>query len=301
VEEEPLNPKGQTRFRAMAARANYLAQDRSDIQYSVKEISRHQAVPSVQGMLKLKRLGRYLTKAGRWITTFNYQKSAGVLTAWVDTDFAGCRKTRRSTSGGVITLGSHVIKTWSATQAVVALSSGEAEYYGIVKGGSQGLGAKSLLADLNHSVRTKIKTDATAAKGIATRRGLGKVRHIDTRELWLQEKVGNGDLEVEKVKGTDNIADALTKYLDQGKLNEHIKLVGGETRSDRHEIAPAVDPVAVDTEEAPQEDGEDWDKAKEYAGNSVHRIENTRTANHSRAQVTERKARWADVCDDESE
>ena len=134
-EEEPLNPKGQTRFRAMAARANYLAQDRSDIQYSVKEISRHQAVPSVQGMLKLKRLGRYLTRSGRWITTFNYQKSAGVLTAWVDTDFAGCRKTRRSTSGGVITLGSHVIKTWSATQGVVALSSGEAEYYGIVKGG----------------------------------------------------------------------------------------------------------------------------------------------------------------------
>ena len=82
----------------MAARANYLAQDRSDIQYSVKEISRHQATPSTQGMLKLKRLGRYLTKASRWITTFGYQKSAGVLTAWVDTDFAGCRKTRRSTS-----------------------------------------------------------------------------------------------------------------------------------------------------------------------------------------------------------
>ncbi len=183
-EEEPLNPKGQTRFRAMAARANYLAQDRSDIQYSVKEISRHQAVPSVQGMLKLKRLGRYLTRSGRWITTFNYQKSAGVLTAWVDTDFAGCRKTRRSTSGGVITLGSHVIKTWSATQAVVALSSGEAEYYGIVKGGSQGLGAKSLLADLNHSVRTKIKTDASAAKDVHCRRSLWIVTHCSSCCQW---------------------------------------------------------------------------------------------------------------------
>jgi hypothetical protein len=290
-EEELLDAKGQSRFRAMAARANYLAQDRSDIQFSVKEISRHQANPSVQGMAKLKRLGRYLTRASRWITSFNYQRNAGVLTAWVDTDFAGCKKTRRSTSGGIVTLGGHVIKTWSATQAVVALSSGEAEYYGIVKGGSQGLGARSLLADLNHTVKIKIKTDAAAAKGIATRRGLGKVRHIDTRELWLQEKVGNGDLDVEKIKGTDNWADALTKYLDQGKLQEHVRLVGGETRGDRHDIAPEVDPGAVDQEEKeePQE------KVKD------HPVEGQRQEACRKAQITTRNTRWADVHDDDDD
>ena len=52
----------------------------------------------------------------------------------VDTDHAGCLRTRKSTSGGVLKLGSHVIRTWSHTQSVIALSSGEAEYYGMVKG-----------------------------------------------------------------------------------------------------------------------------------------------------------------------
>ena len=58
---------------------------------------------------------------------------------WTDTDYAGCAKTRKSTSGGVIMIGGHMIKSWSSTQNVIALSSGEAEYYGLVKGAAQGL------------------------------------------------------------------------------------------------------------------------------------------------------------------
>jgi hypothetical protein len=152
-------------------------------------------------------------------------------------------------------------------------------------------------------VRTKIKTDATAAKGIATRRGLGKVRHIDTRELWLQEKVGNGDLDIEKVKGTDNVADALTKYVDQGKLHEHIKLVGGETRCDRHEIeiAPAVDPVAVDAEDVSPEEEEDGGNAEDGTGYKVHRVSGDSRICHDQATTTIRKTRWADISDDGSE
>ena len=74
-----------------------------------------------------------------------------------------------------------MIKTWSTTQSVIALSSGEAEYYGMVKGGSVALGIQSMMKDMgtDRDVRigVKIHTDASAAKGIATRRGLGKVRH----------------------------------------------------------------------------------------------------------------------------
>ena len=67
---------------------------------------------------------------------------------WSDADFAGCRNERKSTSGAVILLGSHSLKSWSLTQKVIALSSGEAEYYGLVKSGSQGLGIRALLGDL---------------------------------------------------------------------------------------------------------------------------------------------------------
>ena len=75
---------------------------------------------------------------------------------------------------GVIMLNQHVVKTWSVTQDLIALSSGEAEYYGLVRGGAQGLGVISLLKDLGIVPKLKLKTDATVAKSIASRRGLGK-------------------------------------------------------------------------------------------------------------------------------
>ena len=66
----------------------------------------------------------------------------------VDTDHAGCLKTRQSTSGGIIKLGRVTIKTWNLTQAVIAQSSGEAEYYGMVKGASLSIGIQSVLKDI---------------------------------------------------------------------------------------------------------------------------------------------------------
>ena len=78
---------------------------------------------------------------------FPCQETVKILVVWVDTDYAGCKKTRKSTSGGVAMLGTHLIKGWSVTQAVIALSSGEAEYYGIVKSSSVGLGVRSVLSD----------------------------------------------------------------------------------------------------------------------------------------------------------
>ena len=74
--------------------------------------------------------------------------------------------------------GTHIIKSWSSTQSVIALSSGEAEYYGMVKGASVGLGMQSVLRDFEINVKLTLKSDASAAIAIASRRGLGKVRHI---------------------------------------------------------------------------------------------------------------------------
>jgi len=71
-------------------------------------------------------------------------------------------------------LGQHCVKTRSSTQAIISLSSGEAEYYGVVKASSTGLGCRALLADLGKKVTLTVHTDAEAAKGIASRMGLGK-------------------------------------------------------------------------------------------------------------------------------
>ena len=54
-------------------------------------------------------------------------------------DWAGCRRTRRGTTGGYTVAGSHIIKLWCKTQVVVALSSAEAEMYGSVSAETMGL------------------------------------------------------------------------------------------------------------------------------------------------------------------
>ena len=96
--------------------------------------------PNWADIENLFRLARYLKDRTRSLTMFQYEQNPFELQVSVDTDFAGCGRTRKSTSGGVAMFGSHLLKTWSSTQNVVALSSGEAEFYGLVKGASQGLG-----------------------------------------------------------------------------------------------------------------------------------------------------------------
>ena len=110
-------------------------------------------------------------------------------------------------------IGSHLIKSWSSTQAVISLSSGEAEFYGVVKASGIGLGYQALLEDLGWKVDLRVWTDSTATIGICGRAGLGKLRHIDTRALWIQQRVKDASVELRKIKGEVNPADLFTKHL----------------------------------------------------------------------------------------
>ena len=86
-------------------------------------------------------------------------------------------------------LGTHLIKHWSNTQGVVALSSAEAELYGVVRGATQGIGLQSIARDLGETLELEVLTDSGAAKGICMRKGIGRVRHLDTNLLWIQDEV----------------------------------------------------------------------------------------------------------------
>ena len=83
-------------------------------------------------------------------------------------------------------VGNHVIKTWSATQVSLALSSGEAEYYGVVRASGVGLGQQALFRDSGLRLKLRVWTDSSAAIGTASRQGLGKLRHVECHSLWLQ-------------------------------------------------------------------------------------------------------------------
>ena len=94
-----------------------------------------------------------------------------------DSDWAGDKIDRKSVSCVVTLIGGHCIRCQTATQTVPALSSGEAEY---VKGGSVGIGMQSMARDFGDERVVRIATDSSASKGIASRLGLGKIRHLDT-------------------------------------------------------------------------------------------------------------------------
>ena len=150
------------------------------------------ATPTGRDWALLKRLARYLVTAPRGVLQFWWQEMPKQLDVFVDSDFAGCKSTARSTSGGAARWGWHTVKSWSATQATIALSSGEAELYSLTKGVAQTMGLIAMAKDLGVTMDGTLHTDASAALGIVAREGLGKLRHVKVQYLWIQDRIRGG-------------------------------------------------------------------------------------------------------------
>ena len=86
-------------------------------------------------------------------------------------------------------LGSHLISHWATTPNVIALSPGEAELAGIVKGAREGLGLLPVARDLGMDTCLEVLADGSAAIGICRHTGIGKVRHLAVGRRWVQERV----------------------------------------------------------------------------------------------------------------
>ena len=130
-------------------------------------------------------------------------------------------------------LGRHCIKSSSAVQSTISLSSGESEYYGIVKASAIGMQMQSILADWNYAIGLRVLTDSSAAYGTCSRRGLGKLRHIQTRFLWVQERVAQNHLTIQKVGTKANCADMCTKPMTGEQIKSFMKTIGQEFREGR--------------------------------------------------------------------
>jgi hypothetical protein len=221
-----LDPENTTRYRAVAARLNYLAQDRPDLKYSVMRACACMSAPREGDMNKLKRIGRYLLRYPRAICLFAWQRKDSKLVVHTDSDWAGDRETRRSVSSGVMMHGSHVIETWSKQQAIVATSSQEAELYALCRGASETLGAQSYAADLGERKEVEVHTDSSAALSLTQRVGLGKAKHIAIQWLWIQGAVKDKKLVVLKVPTEHNPGDIGTKALAADRIAYLMDLAG---------------------------------------------------------------------------
>ena len=224
-----------TRFRAVAARANYLAADRPDIQYAVKEICRKMSGPVHGDWQKLVRLGRYLKGAPRCVLEYRWQGRCRSPSGYSDSDWAGDKTTGKSTSGGLVMVGGHLVKSWSRTQDSVTLSSAEAELVALGKLAMEMLGIRSMTQEwgITEDAPSQLYADASAALSIAKRQGAGKMRHINVKSLWLQEKEVQRVLDYIKIKGEENPSDGLTKHVRQELAAKYAKTVNLRLGTDR--------------------------------------------------------------------
>ncbi len=137
-------------------------------------------------------------------------------------------------------LGNLCAKTYRQTQETIALSSGESEFNGIVKTATMGLVMKGLLDDMRIKVKVQVNTGSSAADSIASRKGASQLRHIEVRELRVQDRVAKGELSIGKVKGEENVADGLTKHVDKQKMEQPMEACSMVRRSGRREIRPRL-------------------------------------------------------------
>ena len=231
--DNDLDPDESTLFRSVGARCNYLAQDRHDIAYAVKCICQDMSAPKVRSMRKLKRLARYLLGVPKLTIRFEQIEEAKFIDVYTDSDWAGDRTTRKSTSGGILCVGGGVLKSWSKSQSVIAKSSGEAEFCALNRGLVEALGLRSIAKDMGYDFNIRVHVDSSAAKAMVSRTGLGKTRHIQVENVWSQDVMRERFVSVKKIAGVINHADICTKPMSIAEIRRLAKIVNVDVISEK--------------------------------------------------------------------
>ncbi len=144
------------------------------MQFATKKICREMSAPTERSWARLKHLVRYLMLREKAVYRYGWLYEEPSLEQFSDSDWAGCRRTRKSATGGVSMRGPHCLKTWSATQRPIALSSAEAEYYAMMDNTLKAMGIKSMAEEIGIFGMTGpvvLHADPSSAKSFASRRG----------------------------------------------------------------------------------------------------------------------------------
>ena len=134
--------------------------------------------PTARSWEMLKRIGKDLKGRPRLVWRYGWQDLVETIDIASDANWG--RRGCKSTSGGTIMIGAHLIRTYSKTQGTLAKSSGESELYALVRASAEGLGICTLLSDFGApDPRVVIGMDASAAIGMAQRVGLNNALSIN--------------------------------------------------------------------------------------------------------------------------
>ena len=127
--------------------------------------------------------------------------------------------------------GSHLIQHWSRTQQVVSLSSAEAELHALCKCASESLAVVNMAMEMYAFPALRLQTDSSAARGIVQRAGCGKVKHLDIKSLWVQEREKCGDFTTCKVPRATNWSDLMTHHWNETEGTNHMAGMNSERRA----------------------------------------------------------------------
>ncbi|WVZ84238.1 hypothetical protein U9M48_031290 [Paspalum notatum var. saurae] len=216
----------QTHYQSMIGSLLYLCTSRPDIMFSVCLCARFQADPKESHLTTVKRILRYLKHTlsiGLW-----YPKGASFeLLGYSDSDFAGCRVERKSTSGGCYLLG-------RSLQNCVSLSTAEAEYIAAGSSCAQLLYMKQTLKDYGVELtRIPFLCDNESAVKLANNPVQHcRTKHIDIHHHFIRDHVVKGDILLRNVGTKEQLADIFTKPLDQSnfcRLQSELNMLDART------------------------------------------------------------------------
>ncbi|GJU68754.1 retrovirus-related pol polyprotein from transposon TNT 1-94 [Tanacetum coccineum] len=221
-------PIDQTKYHSMVGALMYLTASRPDIVHATCYCARYQARPTEKHLKEVKRIFRYLKNTinmGLW-----YPKDTSFeLTAFSDSDHAGCLDTRKSTSGGIQFLGGDKLVSWSSKkQDCTSMSSAKAEYVSLSACCAQVLWLRTQLTDYGfHFDKIPMYCDSKAAIAISCNPVQhSRTKHIDVRYHFIKEHVEKGIVELFFVGTEYQLADLFTKALSEDRFKYLVRRLG---------------------------------------------------------------------------
>lgn len=192
-------------------------QTRPDIAFATGYVARYASNPSKKHMDVVDQIFTYLKyDPGKGIT---YSDKQGVqLSGFVDSDFAGCEDSRRSTTGWVFTLAGGPVSWSSQRQKTVATSTMDAEYIAGAEAAKEAVWIRNFINDLRipgvHIENVPLYIDNNSALKLTRNPEFhSRSKHIDVKHHFIREKVDEGVIDTQRVGTSDNLADILTKAL----------------------------------------------------------------------------------------
>lgn len=193
---------------------------RPDIAYSVGFLSRSLEKPSAEDVVRVKRVFRYIAGTVKYGITYHTTEMKRTLQCYSDSDFGGCTKTGRSTSGYVMLYAGGAISWRSQRQAIVATSTTEAEVVAASEAAKEVIWLRRLFQGIvNLKEVPTLQVDNRAAVKLSYNPEYHRrTKHIQIKHFFVREKVLEKKLNVEQVSSEEQIADILTKPLMKSRL-----------------------------------------------------------------------------------